>query len=76
MSRSSNESTSKRVKGFAFNVSSGTGSPVVAVMTPPAPGLINWLYNDGRMAVQVFLVGGGFLAAGSLVSRGVVNCGF
>jgi peptidoglycan/LPS O-acetylase OafA/YrhL len=31
-----------------------------------APGLIDWLYHYGRMAVQIFLVVGGFLAAGVL----------
>jgi hypothetical protein len=38
MSRSSNASTSKRVKGFAFNASSGTSSPVAAVMMTPHGG--------------------------------------
>ncbi|RJG07155.1 acyltransferase [Noviherbaspirillum cavernae] len=33
-----------------------------------APELIDWLYHYGRMAVQVFLVVGGFLAAGALES--------
>lgn len=33
------------------------------------PGLIDWLYEYARMAVQVFLVLGGFLAAASLVSH-------
>ncbi len=32
------------------------------------PGLIAWLYDNARMAVQVFLVIGGFLAARSLMS--------
>lgn len=31
-----------------------------------APGLIDWLYEYARMAVQVFLVVGGYLTAGSL----------
>ncbi|RZJ15384.1 MAG: acyltransferase [Haliea sp.] len=34
------------------------------------PGLMNWLYTYGRMAVQVFLVIGGFLAACSLAPQG------
>lgn len=35
-----------------------------------APGLIEWLANHARVAVQVFLVVGGFLAARSLAARG------
>ena len=35
-----------------------------------APNLIDWLANHARMAVQVFLVVGGFLAARSLMSQG------
>lgn len=34
------------------------------------PGIINWLYDYGRIAVQVFLVLGGFLAARSLSPDG------
>lgn len=34
-----------------------------------APGLIDWLANHARLAVQVFLVVGGFLAARSLAAR-------
>lgn len=34
------------------------------------PVLTDWLYDYGRMAVQVFLVIGGFLAAGSLAPAG------
>jgi peptidoglycan/LPS O-acetylase OafA/YrhL len=33
------------------------------------PGLIEWLVNHARLAVQVFLVVGGFLAARSLAAR-------
>jgi peptidoglycan/LPS O-acetylase OafA/YrhL len=33
-----------------------------------APGLMGWLYDYGRMAVQVFLVLGGYLAAQSLMT--------
>ncbi|KAB2900759.1 MAG: acyltransferase [Burkholderiaceae bacterium] len=38
-----------------------------------APGLIDWLYEYGRMAVQVFLVLGGYLAAASLAPEGVAR---
>jgi peptidoglycan/LPS O-acetylase OafA/YrhL len=37
-----------------------------------AAGLFDWLYHDARMAVQVFLVVAGFLAARTLVPNGVV----
>ena len=33
------------------------------------PGLITWLYDDARMAVQTFLVIGGFLAAQALTNQ-------
>lgn len=36
------------------------------------PGLVQWLSQEARMAVQVFLVVGGFLAARSLAPRGVL----
>lgn len=39
-----------------------------------APWLVDWLYVYGRMAVQVFLVVGGFLAAGTLAPDGVARC--
>lgn len=35
-----------------------------------APGLLDWLARDGRLAVQVFLAVGGFLAAASLAPQG------
>ncbi len=35
-----------------------------------APALFDWLYEDARIAVQVFLVVGGFLAARSLAPHG------
>ena len=38
-----------------------------------APCLINWLGRDGRLAVQVFLVIAGFLAAASLAPQGVLR---
>ncbi|WP_228487967.1 acyltransferase family protein [Rhodocyclus gracilis] len=34
------------------------------------PGMIDWLYGNARIAVQVFLVVGGFLAARSLAPEG------
>lgn len=37
------------------------------------PGMMAWFSNYGRMAVQVFLVVGGYLAAGSLAPHGVAN---
>jgi peptidoglycan/LPS O-acetylase OafA/YrhL len=45
--------------------------PMSDVVYPFAPGLMNWLYDYGRMAVQLFLVVGGFLAAASLAPQGV-----
>jgi peptidoglycan/LPS O-acetylase OafA/YrhL len=44
--------------------------PMSDVVYPFAPGPINWLYDYARMAVQLFLVVGGFLAA-SLAPQGV-----
>jgi len=38
-----------------------------------APGLFDWLADDARIAVQVFLVIGGFLAAKSLAPHGMSN---
>lgn len=38
-----------------------------------APGFIGWLGRDGRLAVQVFLVIAGFLAAASLAPDGVLR---
>ena len=35
-----------------------------------APGLVRWLYDDARMAVQVFLVLAGYLAAAQLAPQG------
>ena len=49
--------------------------PMSDVLYPLVPELIDWLYDYGRMAVQVFLVVGGFLAAGSLAPQGVVTFG-
>ena len=40
-----------------------------------APGLLRWLYDDARMAVQVFLVLGGYLAAAQLAPEGRARFG-
>ena len=45
--------------------------PMSDVVHTAAPGLMNWLYDYARMAVQVFLVVGGFLAASVLAPEGV-----
>ena len=45
--------------------------PMSDIAQPLAPGLMAWLYDYGRMAVQVFLVLGGYLAAASLAPQGV-----
>ncbi|MES2686202.1 MAG: acyltransferase [Pseudomonadota bacterium] len=44
--------------------------PMSDVVHGTAPWLMDWLYTYGRMAVQVFLVVGGFLAACSLAPEG------
>ena len=44
--------------------------PMSDVAQPLAPALIGWWYDYGRMAVQVFLVLGGYLAAASLAPQG------
>jgi len=44
--------------------------PMSDVVYASAPGLMDWLYDYGRMAVQLFLVVAGFLAAASLAPRG------
>jgi hypothetical protein len=43
------------------------------VALPLAPNLIAWLYDHARLAVQVFLVLGGYLAASSLAPQGWVR---
>ena len=43
--------------------------PMSDVVHPVLPALTVWLYDHGRVAVQVFLVVGGFLAASSLARR-------
>ena len=47
--------------------------PMSDIAQPLAPALIAWLYDYGRMAVQVFLVLGGYLAAASLAPEGVAR---
>ncbi len=44
--------------------------PMADHVRPIASALIDWLDSDARIAVQVFLVIGGFLAAKSLCSKG------
>ena len=44
--------------------------PMSDIALPLFPNLIDWLYDYGRMAVQVFLVLGGYLAAKSLAPHG------
>ncbi len=45
--------------------------PMSDVVYPYAAGLLDWLYHDARMAVQVFFVVGGFLAARTLAPDGI-----
>lgn len=45
--------------------------PMSDVVYTTAPALMDWLYDDARMAVQVFLVVGGFLAASVLAPQGL-----
>jgi len=47
--------------------------PMSDIAQPLAPGLMAWLYDYGRMAVQVFLVLGGYLAAASLAPQGLAR---
>ncbi|UUZ76366.1 acyltransferase [Polaromonas sp. P1(28)-13] len=47
--------------------------PMSDVVHAFVPGLTGWLYDYGRMAVQVFLVVGGFLAASSLAPQGTAT---
>ena len=44
--------------------------PMSDVVWPGAPAVMDWLYEYGRMAVQVFLVFGGYLAASALAPHG------
>jgi len=43
--------------------------PMADTMTLSWPHLMDWLYRSARLAVQVFLVVGGYLAAQSVMSR-------
>lgn len=47
--------------------------PMSDIAQPLAPALMAWLYDFGRMAVQVFLVVGGYLAAASLAPLGMAR---
>lgn len=47
--------------------------PMSDTAQPLAPALLAWLYDYGRIAVQVFLVLGGYLAAASLAPQGVAR---
>lgn len=47
--------------------------PMSDIAEPLAPRLLAWLSSHGRMAVQVFLVLGGYLAAASLAPQGVAR---
>lgn len=44
--------------------------PLSVAVRPVAPGTVDWLFDYARMAVQVFLVVGGFLAARGLSASG------
>lgn len=48
--------------------------PVAEAVQELAPGLIAWLYDHARMAVQVFLVVGGYLSARGLLPDGQALC--
>ncbi len=43
--------------------------PMADAMTQVWPQLIEWLYRNARLAVQVFLVVGGYLAAQSVINK-------
>ncbi|HEY4318340.1 MAG TPA: acyltransferase [Herbaspirillum sp.] len=47
--------------------------PMSDTARPLMPGLIDWMYQNGRLAVQVFFVTAGFLLAGKLAPDGVVH---
>ncbi|RID98107.1 acyltransferase family protein [Simplicispira hankyongi] len=47
--------------------------PLSDTVRPFAPQLMAWLYDYARMAVQIFLVVGGYLAAASLAPAGVAR---
>ncbi|WP_370681776.1 acyltransferase family protein [Comamonas sp. GB3 AK4-5] len=47
--------------------------PMSDVVKPMATGLMDWLFEYARMAVQVFLVLGGYLAAAGLAPQGLTR---
>ncbi|HEY4072827.1 MAG TPA: acyltransferase [Herbaspirillum sp.] len=47
--------------------------PMSDIAHPLIPNLINWLYQNGRLAVQVFFVTAGFLVAGKFAPGGIVS---
>ena len=47
--------------------------PMSDVVKPVATGLMDWLFEYARMAVQVFLVLGGYLAAAGLAPQGLAR---
>lgn len=47
--------------------------PMSDVAYPLVPGMMEWLSDYARMAVQIFLVLGGFLAASSLAPKGLAR---
>lgn len=47
--------------------------PMADVVKPAATGLMDWLFDHARMAVQVFLVLGGYLAAAGLAPQGLTR---
>ena len=49
--------------------------PMADHARPLAPALFDWLAGDARIAVQIFLVIGGFLAAKSLAPQGLARLG-
>ncbi|MCX7279249.1 MAG: acyltransferase [Burkholderiales bacterium] len=83
MPSSSNRSSAARIplldvfKGLACMLVVGHHlvfyGPMSDVAFPLAPGLMDWLFDYGRMAVQVFLVLGGYLAASTLAPTGVAR---
>ena len=49
--------------------------PMSDAVMPLFPGLLTWLYDDARMAVQVFLVLGGYLSVAHLAPEGLARFG-
>ena len=49
--------------------------PMSDAVMPLFPGLLTWLYDDARMAVQVFLVLGGYLSVAHLAPEGLALFG-